>query len=216
MLYMYHWIGATMKRDRKMKWMLDAIEHIYNRYTDVILRGDYYSFFILQFNKVLDMTFHTVDGVFVRKNVTDLSVTDIANIKEKIVDLVDQWNENKRFLSQVDTLYAKVREVHKFLQVLKVIMNENFDDKKRWTFYYENDAYHITISAPGDINQGQQENFTENPENDEFLFEDCVNPARANVNPTRRRMVGLNPANHDESGSTNPVRHMLFQLEHYI
>ena len=214
-LFMYR-IGSTTNRIRKIKWMLDAVEHILNRYNDEILNYAYYSFFRIKFVEVLHATFDYVDGGYIRKNVTDLS---LADIKQKIHRLVQEWDQNTRFLRPGHE-YAKVREVNKFLQVLKVMMNYNFDDNNLWTFTYHDDAYHIDVSDPGEINPNQQYDSAENPGDDDFLFEEYINPENVNGNPTRRRKVGLpeNPAKHHKDGlDGNPsVRQLICQLEQYI
>ncbi len=180
-------IGSTMSKDRKIKWMLDTIEHIDKRTEDEVLKYDYYCGFRLKVYKLFETVHNKVNGGYVRKTVNELSFDDI---NEKIDRVLREWDENQRFLGDqyTGTLYAKVREVNKLVQLLKLLRTYNFDDNKRWTFSFRDNAYHMEISDVGDINQNQLYDDADNPEDDDYLFEDYVNPNQANKNPTRTKV----------------------------
>ena len=187
-------IGSTMSIDRKVKWLLDTIEHIDNRNADEVLKYDYY----FSFRHKVNNLYHTVhkqgqDGYYVRKTVNELNFRDI---KENSTKVVSEWEHNQRFLEAeyAGPLYAKVREVDKLVKLLKTLKECSFDDKKRWTFSYRDNAYHIQTSDPGDINSNQEDDSADNPEDDSYLFEDYLNPDPANNNPTRTKIRGaVNP-----------------------
>ena len=145
-------IGSTRQRNRKIKWMLDLIEYVNKRRDDVILQNSYFFAFHMYFREVLADTFDNVDGVYTRKSINDLDLMNITKIENTIRTMVTQWNFNTYYLNKPGDLYAKVREVDKFLQLLNVMIMR-FDDEKTWTLSYHTNKYHLVITDPGEGNK---------------------------------------------------------------
>ena len=197
-------IGSTMSKDHKIKWLLDTIEHIYNRTGDEVLKYDYYFGFRCKVGDLFIAVHNKVNEGYVRKNVNDLSFNDIKNLIDK---LVREWNEHQRFLEDQYTgpLYAKVRDVNKLVSLLKLMSTYNFDDNKRWTFSFRDHTYHMEISDPGDINPNEVHDSADNPEDDSYLFEDYLNPDQAEKNPTRTKIRGAENPEADPVTPKNPL-----------
>ena len=188
-------IGSTRHRNRKIKWMLDLIEYVNKRRDDVILKKNYFFAFHMYLKDVLHDTFNNVDGVYTRKSINDLH---IRIIEDNIRKMVTQWDINPYYLDKPGDLYAKVREVDKFLQLLNVMIMR-FDDEKTWTLSYHTNKYHLVITDPGEGNKDQINTAANNPENEDGdgEFESYVNPDQANLNPTTKSTTHGNPRSDD-------------------
>ena len=190
--------------------MLEAIEHIRNRYQDAVFRSDQYAFFVQQFDRVLDDTFHVVDGTFIRKSENELSFQDI---KEKIHKLATEWNERPH------SPHVTVRQVSNLLRFLNVLVDYDFYDGKRWVFFGRDGTFRIDRYESANMNRTEDQSLTENPENDASMFEEVINPQPVNMNPTRRkRLLPGNPgATPDDTVDSNPpVQALLRELQRFI
>ena len=208
-------IGMAVSKNHKIKWMLDAVEYIMNKYNDPVFKYDYYFDFRKYFVPLLDATFDYVNGVgYVRKNADDLSLEDI---KKKIETLGRIWDALDHFRDNPEPRFENVRCVQRLIQLLKLMAGYDFDDKQKWIFYQHDDTFHIDICDVGDMNPNQTHYDMDNPEDDNDI--EFMNPDKANKNPLRRRIVldvdnpeGI-PGIH---GNPETIQNLLYQLEHYV
>ena len=207
-------IGRTVGKNHKIKWMLDAIEHINKWYDDPVLQYDYYIDFRKHFTPLLHATFKWDNGAYIRKNADELSLEDI---KKLIEPLAQRWDELDRFLNNPESLYEKVHRVDRIIKLLKAMTGYDFDDKKLWIFHCRDCLFYIDIYDSGDMNPNQKYDDMDNPEDDNDM--EPMNPDKANKNPQRRRIgpVVENPEDiPDVDNNPISVAHLLHQLKHYI
>jgi len=209
-------IGRTATRNNKINWILYAVQNIMSMYQDPVFEYDYYIDFRKYFVPLLDATFDWVDVKYVRKNTDDLSLEDIKN---KIAKLAEKWNALDRFRHNQDRQYENVHRVHSIIQLLKEMAGYDFDDKKLWILYQQDDTLQIDRCDIGDMNPNQNHDDDEmdNPEDDDVM--QFMNPDKSNMNPVRRRIVAdvVNPEDIDEIND-NPenVESLLQELELHI
>jgi hypothetical protein len=217
-------IGRTATRNNKINWILYAVQNIMSMYQDPVFKYDYYFDFRKYFVPLLDATFDWVGVKYVRKNTDDLSLDDIKN---KIAKLAEIWDALDRFRHNQDPQYENVHRVHSIIQLLKEMAGYDFDDKKLWIFYQQDDTFQIDRCDVGAMNPNQKHDDMDTPEYDDELEDnpeadndmEFMNPDKSNKNPLRRRIVvdADNPEgipNIDD----NPVNveSLLHELEHYI
>ena len=87
-------IGRAVGKNHKIKWMLDAIEHINKWYDDPVLQTAYYAAFRIKFIPLLHATFKWENEAYIRKNADELSLEDIKTLIEP---LGRRWDELDRF-----------------------------------------------------------------------------------------------------------------------
>jgi len=216
-------IGRAVSRKHKIKWMLDAVEHIMSRYQDPVFKYDYYFDFRKYFVPLIDATHDWVNVGYVRKNADDLSLEDI---KGKIEKLGQIWDALDRFRDNPEPQFENVARVHRIIQLLKVMAGYDFDDRKLWMLYQEDDTFQIDRCDAGDMNPTQNHDDMDTPEYDEALDNpqddndmEFMNPDKSNRNPLRRRIVvdADNPEGiPDIDDNPGSVRNLLHELEHYI
>jgi hypothetical protein len=179
---------------------------------------DYFDFFRTKFALVLADTFNYVENIYICKDTSHLNFTDI---RQHVRELVEEWDENDSFLVSGDQ-FAKVRQVNILLHFLDLLLRNDVYDGKRWTITFHDGAYHNEISDSGGQNPDSRHDVTENPENDDYIFEYLMNPEKVDENPTKRRVpVPNNPAKHPDPfhvvhENPNSLGEMLRQLEYYI
>jgi hypothetical protein len=218
MLFCMHHVSRTMSTQRKIKWILDAIEHILKAQDDRVLMYNYFDFFRAKFALLLEDTFNYVENIYIHKDTSELNFRDI---RLHVRDLVQEWDENDSFLVTGD-LFAKVRHVNILLHLLDLLLQNDVYDGKLWTITFHDGAFYNEISDSGGQNPDSRHEVTENPESDDYIFEYLMNPEKVDENPTKRRVpIPKNPGEYrdpyyDIHDNPPTVREMLCRLDHYI